>query len=119
MEHTQFLNLKAEAKQAAKLLVAKFMGWTPSKHHKPEHGYLWRKDFGTQHESYLKYDQSWDALKPVIDKIGEYTLAYPDESRKVTGCRVIIDIKYMYAEVVFFLMFLEERGELLNSKTVA
>lgn len=53
--------------------------------------------------NYVKYDTSWDALKPVVDKISEYRLAYPEQANKVCDTKVVIEIKRLCELCVEFI----------------
>jgi hypothetical protein len=58
----------------------------------------------------LEYHTSWDWLRPVIDKIFEYALAYPEETHKVIDMRIVVNIDAAWEKSVEFIKF-------INSKT--
>jgi hypothetical protein len=53
----------------------------------------------------LKYDKSWDWLMPVVEKIAEYRLTYPEQTAKVCDMKIVVGIQYLHAAVVNFIKF--------------
>lgn len=51
----------------------------------------------------LSFHKSWDWLMPVVDKIGEYRLAYPSQVEKLNECSIFIDKLALYNLVVDFI----------------
>lgn len=52
---------------------------------------------------YSKYHTSWDWLMPVVEKIAEYRLVYPEQCDKVCNCKIVIMKERLYELVVEFI----------------
>ena len=62
--------------------------------------------FGDFNEPASKFDFTnldWNTIMPLVDKIAEYRLAYPNETAKVCDCKIVIGIKYLYPKVLEFI----------------
>lgn len=57
------------------------------------------------------WNESWDWLMPVVEKISEYRLAYPEQADKVCNAKIVIRIKYLYPLVVEFVKFLNSQSQ--------
>jgi len=51
----------------------------------------------------LKYHSSWDWLKPVVDKIFEYSLAYPEQTKWVCSAKIVVEIIPCWMNVIKFI----------------
>jgi hypothetical protein len=60
-------------------------------------------------EGPLKYDTSWDWLMPVVDKVCEYRLAYPNEANEVCNLKVVVMKEVLYKRVVNFIKWYNEQ----------
>lgn len=52
-----------------------------------------------------QYHTSWDWLRPVIDKIFNYALAYPEQVRKVIDMKIVVNIDAAHEAVVKFILW--------------
>jgi hypothetical protein len=71
------------------------------------HGYPIEK-FGTNRFNELpvmKYHKSWDWLKPVIDEIFKYALAYPEQVKPIIDMSIVVDIKAAHEKVFQFIQW--------------
>ncbi len=57
----------------------------------------------------LDYHRDWRLLMPVVEKISTYILAYPDQTKEVTDCKIIIRQDILYGRVVEFIKFLNSQ----------
>jgi len=51
----------------------------------------------------FKFHSSWDWLKPVIDEIAKYSLAYPEQTSGVRNMSIIVEIIPAWKSVVEFI----------------
>jgi hypothetical protein len=66
--------------------------------------YSWRPGcYEPLQVKHLQYHNSWNWLMPVVEKITEYRLAYPEETSKVCDAKIVIGIQYLYPLVVTFI----------------
>ena len=70
--------------------------------------YLYSKNGKTTDEVF--YHLSWDWLKPVIDKIGTYTLVYPEQVQKVRDMSIIVTIQAAYDQVSEIINWFNTNG---------
>lgn len=74
----------------------------------------WRKYNGKQLESFhkkpLNYHSSWDSLKPVIDKIFTYALAYPEQVQPIIKMSIVVEIKAAHEAVFKFITWLNQQS---------
>jgi len=56
----------------------------------------------------LEYNSSWDWLMPVVEKISEFRLLYPDQCDLVCNCKIVIGQKHLYEKVVEFIKWYNE-----------
>lgn len=97
--------------------IARFMGGI--KQIIPEgglHGYkegtvLWMCLFSDNADSVrlLEYHISWDWLKPVIDKISEYILVYPEQVKLIIEMKVVVNIQAAHERVYLFCKWLNQQ----------
>lgn len=59
----------------------------------------------------VKYHTSWDWLKPVIDEIFKYALAYPDQVKPIIAMSVVVDIKAAHERVYKFCKWLNQQKQ--------
>ena len=55
------------------------------------------------HSSNLLFHLSWDWLKPVIDKIGTFSLAYPEQTENLRRMKILVNIEPCWEECVQFI----------------
>lgn len=86
-------------------LIADFMGVKIG-----EDKYSWRP--GVQEplqEYHLAYHTSWNWLKPVVDKIYTYALAYPRQVEVFRRMSIVVDIVPCWSHCVEFIKFLNSQ----------
>lgn len=54
---------------------------------------------------FLRYHDSWKHLKPVIDKIFGFALAYPDQVKPIIEMRIVVNIKIAHERVYEFALW--------------
>ena len=59
----------------------------------------------------MKYHTSWDWLKPVIDEIFKYYLAYPYEVRPVIEMKIVVGIKPAHEKVYQFCKWINQQKQ--------
>lgn len=59
----------------------------------------------------LKYHTSWDSLKPVIDEISKYALAYPEQVKPIIAMSVVVDIKAAHERVYQFCKWINQQKQ--------
>ncbi len=87
-------------------LIAIFHGWHHIKTPKEKGKGVWNfPDWNraAYNEDSFKYHSSWDWLKPVVDKIFEYSIAYPEQVKWVTNAKIVIDITPCWNNVIKFI----------------
>jgi len=82
-------------------VIALWDGWVIDNSF-PDKGRVYRKGAKLEMDTTLKYHSSWDWIKPVIDKIAEYRLAYPEQTALVCDCKVVVEIQYLHENVFQF-----------------
>lgn len=85
--------------------IAEFDGWVFT-----ESGKSAKK--GKNGNSYpagaLRYHDRWYWLKPVIDNIFTYALAYPDQVKPIIEMRIVVNIKQAHKRVYEFAKWYKE-----------
>jgi hypothetical protein len=61
----------------------------------------------------LKYHTSWDWLKPVVDKIFTYSLAYPEQTKVIRDISIVVNIQGCYEKVIQFIIWYNNQTKLL------
>ena len=93
-------------------LIAGFIGWHDLREFMkimcPEYAHRLQLEEKT---ILYKFHSSWDWLKPVIDKIATYCLAYPEQANKVRNMSIIVDIIPCWKKVIEFINQLPEYRE--------
>lgn len=51
----------------------------------------------------LGYHYDWNLLMPVVEKISEYRLAYPDQANEVCNCKIVIGLPFIYGKIIEFI----------------
>lgn len=51
------------------------------------------------------YHSSWDWLRPVIDKIFTYAIAYPEQVKKVIDMKIVVNISSAHQAVYDFIVW--------------
>jgi hypothetical protein len=54
------------------------------------------------------YENDWNMLMPVVEKIAEYRLAYPDQANEVCNLKVVVLQSALYKRVVQFIKWYNE-----------
>lgn len=54
------------------------------------------------------YRRRWDWIMPVVRKISEYRIAYPEQADRVCNCKIVIDIASLHFLVVEFIKWHNE-----------
>lgn len=54
----------------------------------------------------LKYDESYEWLMPVVDKVLTYRLAYPDQTDRIGNMKIFVKFEVLYEAVVDFIKWL-------------
>lgn len=93
-------------------IIAEFIGYKYSEKRGCHYTGI-RNDETGQHQDYteywnLKYHSSWDWLKPVIDKIFIYALAYPEQVNAIRDISIVVDIVHCWEKVVQFITWYNE-----------
>lgn len=57
------------------------------------------------HESELDYDSDWSRLMPVVEKIEQYRLSFPEQANAVCDCKIVVYQKVLWREIVNFIKF--------------
>ncbi len=70
-----------------------------------------QKDGKMVSRTYFRYHASWDNLKPVIDEIFKYALAYPEHVRPVREMSIVVDIQAAHEKVYKFCKWFNEQKE--------
>lgn len=106
-------------------LIAEFMGWVYFGHNdlrlvidKTVYAAGWKrkstahaygkgifKQYLCRNHSQLRYHCSWDWLKPVIDQIFTYGLAYPEQVKIIRNISIVVGIKPCWEKVVQFIQW--------------
>lgn len=80
------------------ILIADFMGYYLLA------GHFYSKESGRgKWFKTPRYHNSWDWLKPVVDRIFEYSLAYSEQSQWVCSAKIVVDITPCWENVVKFI----------------
>jgi len=79
--------------------IAEFDGWIYGKAGKYARKGKNGSPFRAEH---IHYHDSWNWLKPVIDKIFTYALLYPDQVKPITDLRIVAHIKVAHEKVYEF-----------------
>jgi len=58
----------------------------------------------------VKYHSSWDQLKPVIDEIFKYALAYPQQVRRIIDMSVVVGISAAHEKVYQFIQWINKQS---------
>jgi hypothetical protein len=56
----------------------------------------------------LKYHTSWDWLKPVVDEIFTYSVAFPEQAKPIRAMSIVVDITACYNRVLQFIKWHNE-----------
>ena len=64
------------------------------------------------HSSNLLFHLSWDWLKPVIDKIGTFSLAYPEQTENLRRMKILVNIEPCWEECVQFIKWYNNHTKL-------
>ncbi|MEK6878930.1 MAG: hypothetical protein AABY22_04945 [Nanoarchaeota archaeon] len=93
--------------------LQKFMGdgWKEWKHEKGKFTHSERNITKFYCISEMKYHSSWDWLKPVIDKIFQYALAYPDQIAPIRKTSVVVEIKSAHEIVFQFIQWYNKQNK--------
>lgn len=87
-------------------LIAEFMGLKPFQDSR--YGTLWPDPLGSKTSQFdLKYHTSWDWLKPVIDEIFLYAIAYPEQVKPVREMKIVVGIIPAWERVVAFVKWVQ------------
>jgi hypothetical protein len=55
-----------------------------------------------------KYNSSWDLLRPVIDKIFQFALAYPEQIEPIWSMKLVVKIEVAWGRAVQFIIWYNE-----------
>lgn len=89
-------------------LIAEFMGATITKRNGEDAIYMFGNAAYPEYfrvTKYNKYDSDWNMLKPVIDKIFTYAIAYPDQVSPIREMKIVVDIQPAWEKVVKFIQW--------------
>lgn len=57
----------------------------------------------------LQYHSSWDAIKPIIDKIYTYALAYPEQVNIIRKMSIVVEIKAAHQRCYDFIIWYNQQ----------
>lgn len=85
--------------------IAEFDGWRYTSSGKYA---IKGKNGGPYKAEFLRYHDKWHWLKPVIDKIFMYAIAYPDQVKPFLEMRIVVGIKFAHQAVYEFALWYKE-----------
>lgn len=93
---------------AGNILIAEFMGGKLKYYSISNEPYYRMKDKTDWMPQRLVYHLSWDKLKPVIDEIFTYAIAYPEQVKVIRDISIVVEIGGCWQKVVDFIIWYNE-----------